>query len=610
MSERRPFAPCALAVLACAALLSACAGFVPQVGPPPEPAGDEQYRALTTPIVVVGDTQEHESTGFPLHENDSAVDVFVEVAQRPPEQPLFGRRLLEWALGRHPAEPFLHLGDVMDLSCRSEAQRMARIFERAGRPGAVLQGNHDGLMFGIYGYDLMAAALDGGARHWNRACRRGAAPENERHKSDQEALSKRDFIALYLDQQARLLGADALRAPARGPHRLRWRNPAPESFVSAVEARLLGNHLYADSFIAQRLLLPAAPGAQRRVIVIALDTNQAGAVVGTWDLLMGRSPGSVGHVHPDQVEAVTPWVDAAVQAGDIVVFAGHHHWQGLGLPTRLMLRQLMGRLPHPLVYLSAHTHRGFWAEHRALDNRPLLELNVSSLSDWPLAWRRLHFSYDEQRQRLRLHGELMPRGEQPLRSDADLLAAWEAQTCAATGPALPDFHRADRELVLRQRASRGSLFEWAVSALGPVCERCEQPLYEHALAYQEAMLQAIAQLAADLGQQAHGLYDVTLPAWCGDSDFVDCIASVRGRVASDLQGQKQLFRQQAELSDRLGNHLDDLRSPQAQAYMSCRAVQAAKIDFDLTADDRNAHRGEANRRAEQFFRVEASVGMR
>jgi hypothetical protein len=598
-----------LAGWAGAGLLAGCAGFVPQVGPPPEPAGAAQYQMLTTPIIAVGDTQEHESTGFPLHENDSAVDVFVEVAQRPPEQPLFGRRLLEWALGRHPSEPFLHLGDVMDLSCRSEAQRMSRIFEGAGRPGAVLPGNHDGLMFGIYGYDLMAAALDGGARHWNRACRRGAAPEDARHKSDQEALSKRDFIALYLEQQARLLGASALRGPARGPHRLHWRNPVPEAYLSAVEARLLGDHLYADSFIAQRLLLPAAPGAKRRVIVIALDTNQAGAVVGTWDLLMGRSPGSVGHIHPDQLQAITPWVEEAVQTGDIVVFAGHHHWQGLGLPTRLMLRQLMSQLPHPLVYLSAHTHRGFWAEHRALDNRPLLELNVSSLSDWPLAWRRLHFAYDEQRNRLQVHGELLPRGDQPVRSDAELLAAWDAQACAAMGPALPDFHRVDRELVQRQRATRGSLFEWAVSALGPVCERCEQPLYEHAQAYQDTMLQAIAQLAADLGQQAHGLYSVSLPAWCGDSDFVDCIASVRGRSASDFAGHVRLFRQQAELVDRLGNHLDELRSPQAQAYMSCRAVQAAKIDFDLTDENRNAHRSEAKRRAEQFFRVEASVGM-
>jgi hypothetical protein len=49
----------------------------------------------------------------------------------------------------------------------------------------------------------------------------------------------------------------------------------------------------------------------------------------------------------------------------------------------------------------------------------------------------------------------------------------------------------------------------------------------------------------------------------------------------------------------LRNNLDALRW----------RLLAARIDFELTDDDRNNHRGEAKRRSEQFFRVEASVGM-
>ena len=89
------------------------------------------YVPLTLPIILVGDTQEHESTGFPLYQSDGAVDSYVEVAQRPPEQPLFGRRLLEWAIESHPDEPMVHLGDVIDLSCQSEHRRMQKIFEKA-----------------------------------------------------------------------------------------------------------------------------------------------------------------------------------------------------------------------------------------------------------------------------------------------------------------------------------------------------------------------------------------------------------------------------------------------------------------------------------------------
>ena len=73
--------------------LSGCVGFEPQPGPGPNVAGN--YVTLTTPFIAVGDTQEHESTGFPLHDNDSAIDAYAEFAQRPPEQSLFGRRILE-----------------------------------------------------------------------------------------------------------------------------------------------------------------------------------------------------------------------------------------------------------------------------------------------------------------------------------------------------------------------------------------------------------------------------------------------------------------------------------------------------------------------------------
>ncbi|MBK9442990.1 MAG: metallophosphoesterase [Comamonadaceae bacterium] len=365
-------------------LLTGCAGFVPQTGPAPEPGGN--YQRLTTPFIAMGDTQEHLSTGHPMHDNDSAVDAYVEVAQRPPEQVLFGRRLLEWALQSHPEEPFIHLGDVMDLSCRIEAARMTRVFRAAPRPGAILPGNHDGLMFGIYAYSLFAVEADPDALKWHRACRRGADPDDQTYKTSNEAFSKRDFIALYIAEHA--MGAPPKPGlqpvPDQGMHEVSWRSTNPDAFLSAVEARLLDGVAYADSFLAQRLKLPRAPGAKRDVIVIGLDTNQAGVLVSTWDTVTGHSPGDIGHIHPDQLETIKKWVEEARQTGDIVVFAGHHNWNSLGLPSRIMLRGIMSQLDHPLVYLSAHTHREFWAEHRLLAQRPVLEMNVSSLSDWPL----------------------------------------------------------------------------------------------------------------------------------------------------------------------------------------------------------------------------------
>jgi hypothetical protein len=299
----------------------------------------------------------------------------------------------------------------------------------------------------------------------------------------------------------------------------------------------------------------------------------------------------------------------AARNDDIVVFAGHHNWRSLGLPTRVMLRELMSNVRHPLVYLSAHTHRGFWAVHRALDRRPLLELNVSSLSDWPIAYRRISFAYDERENRLLVRGELMPHAGKPIESDADLLAAWDANTCAKIGIDSQSLGYLDRDAVLRQREARGSILEWLLAGLGPVCETCELPLYEHAQAYQDAMLEAIRQLDGHLGQGAHRLHEVKLPAWCGSGNFIDCARALMASRPADFASRVELFRRKATLVALLSDHLDELDSPRAAAYMTCRAVHAAKIDFDATDDSRNNDRGEAKRRAEQFFRVEASVGM-
>lgn len=584
-----------------------CASFTPQPGPGPEPAA--RYVTLTLPITALGDTQEHESTGHPLHDNDSAIDAYVEVTQRPPEQPLFGRRIMEWALQANPDEPWLHLGDVMDLSCRSEAERMTRLFRASGRPGAILPGNHDGLMFGIYRYDIVAAVRDRGAAKWNAACRRGAAPEDAGHKTANEAFSKRDFIALCLAEYAAIpeLMPGLTPPPKDGAHRVSWRHPDPDFFVSAIEANLVEGTGYADSFLAQRLKLPRAPGATRDVIVIGLDTNQCGPLVSALDTLRGYSPGNVGHVHPEQIAAVSHWVAQAARRGDIVVFAGHHNWGSLGLPTRIRLRELMENLDHPLVYLSAHTHRGFWAVHRALARQPLLELNVSSLSDWPIAWREVSFAYDEESKRLLGRADLMPHGPKPSESDADLLAAWQAQACEASGLP-PDYLRSlETSAVARQRESRGNLIEWLWEEVAE-CESCELERYRHAQAYQDQMLRTLLQVRLHLGPDAAELPGLRLPDWCGGRIYYDCINGLLAEQPVDIAGQRALFRRKAQLVDLVGGRLDDVTEPKAKAYMTCRAVLAAKIDFDVTPDDRNSYRGEANRRAEQFFRVEASIG--
>ncbi len=597
-----------------AALLSGCASVTNL--PPPETSTDGTYQALTTPIITLGDTQEHLSTGFPLHDNDSAIDAYVEVAQRPPEQALFGRRLMEWVLHNHAEEPFLHLGDVMDLSCRIEADRMNKIFKAALQTGAILPGNHDGLMFGIYAYGILSKNGTGKAipevDHWNKACMRGAGLDDTKHKTDNEAISKRDFIALYIAQHQK----DSRVKPQldqprpNGRQTISWRSSDPVAFLSGIEAELIDGNLYANSYIAQRLKLPRALGSTRDTIIIGLDTNQAGLAVDVMDTLLGHSPGDLGKINPDQITAISKWVNEAKIRGDIVIFAGHHNWLSINLASRALLFNTMSQMDHPLVYLSAHTHTGFWASHKNVTGRPVLELNTSSLSDWPLAYRRISFAYDEVKNRILVKGDLMPRGVAPTLTDADLLAAWNSQTCGklASVP-LDKIQNEDKSLVKLQRDSRGSLFEWMVSWLTPVCPNCEAPLYQHALSYQNEMLQTLLQVGRDLDIKTHQLNQVKLPGFCGSKGLADCAKSLLNEKPTDFKSSTDLFRRTASLVANLNDHLDDLTTPDAKNYMTCRAVQAAKIDYDLIDNEISEHRREKQRRKNSFFIIEASVGM-
>lgn len=598
-----------LGALACA-VLSGCAAAIPTGPPPADPPGE--FVALTSPIVLVGDTQEHESTGFPIPDDDSGIDSFVEVAQRPPEASLFSRRILERVIEKHPTEPILHMGDVLDMSCRSELRRIRRLFEAAPGPLAVMAGNHDGLLFGMFNYDAVDVLASDGGRRWNMGCR---TPMREGvatlAQARGQAVTKRDFIAAYLELlSTRALGsADVLHPPGGARARVSWRSSVPGAFVEAIEARLADGRLYSSSFLAQRLALPAAAGAGRRVKLVALDTNQVFTFVGALDAIRRTSPGDIGSVSDDQVEAVTPWVEESIAAGDIVVFAGHHNWDRLEPLSRLRLSALMGRLDHPLVYLSAHTHQGFWAMH-GLVGRPLLELNVSSLSDWPIAYRRVTFHFDAGANRIKVVADLLPSAGAAPRSDTDLLLAWTMDSCGSAGVASASVAGEELASVRAQKASRGSLWEWLAVHFPESCESCMRLLYDHAHGYQDQLLAAIEQMRSDVGDADAGFGSVSLPGYCGAGGVASCAAALRARTAANLDEHIRNFRDKARLVDRVNEHLDGLAIERAKRYMVCRAVVGAKADFDETEEASTPGRSEDVRRSRDFFRGEATVGVR
>ena len=473
-----------------------------------------EYVPLTRPIILVGDNQEHESTGFPLHQNDGAVDAYVEVAQRPPEQPLFGRKILGWVIKQHPDMPLLHLGDLLDMSCVSELKRLRKVFDKAKQPVTILPGNHDGLLFGIFNHDLISDYLNAGALEWKRGCRHGAEDDDSPlHKEGAgPGLNKRQLLAKYIE----FLASDPNRRPGlkspreSGTEKLIYSNPNPDAFVERLEANLVGGRNYAQSFIVQKFRLPAAPGAPRRLTIIGFDTTQLNVLIGYFNMLLGQSPGDTGRVLSDQATVIEKFVEDARKAGDIIVFAGHHSWGQLDAGSRLRLQSITERVDHPLVYLSAHTHEGSWQVHR-LGGRDLLDLNVSSLSDWPLAYRRVSFAYDQSANRIKVFADLLPSSGSPPKNDAEILAAWRQSACLRAGVPWEKIAKEDLTVVKVQKESRSSLVDWLFKGLAEYSETARQKLYESAHWYQDGMLQVIIETFDDLGGQVEGLSRVRPP---------------------------------------------------------------------------------------------------
>ncbi len=602
------------AAVAAVAMLAACGGLAPMTPPPPDPPGS--YVPLTLPFIAIGDTQEHEATGFPMPDNDPAIDSYVEVAQRPPEQPLFGRSVMDWVVARHPDTPLLHLGDLLDVSCWSEVRRMRQIFQTASQPLAIVPGNHDGLLFGIFNFRVDDIVRDPESKRWDRACRSGTQlnpPGVPVDAGPSNALTKRDFVSVYLRYMGLRLAESGITAPSgEGVIEWRWRNRNPEDFLQAIELRLTPERRYARSFMLQKLRLPPAGPTARRVSIIGMDTNQLNVLIGTLDAFRGVSPGNVGHIYQYQFEAIERLVAEAQRAGEIVVFAGHHDWLSIGAATRLQLSLIMAKLDHPLVYLSAHTHSGFWQQHEVA-GRKLLELNVSSLSDWPVAYRRISFEHDAQANRIKVVAQLMPSGGpgREATSDAALFDQWKEQVCSQAGVPVEAMERRDRALVAQQRGNRGSLIDWIRTNFYDSCDDCLATLFDNGHAYQDLMLAEIRQTRIDLGRDAAELDRTELPEACGAvRGLTSCIDHLRALKPADNPERIALFRSKAELVDRVNWRLDRMRTPRARAYMTCRAIISAKQDFEMTPEDSIPWRAEHYRRSGDYFRTEATVGMR
>jgi hypothetical protein len=246
--------------------------------------------------------------------------------------------------------------------------------------------------------------------------------------------------------------------------------------------------------------------------------------------------------------------------------------------------------------------------HR-LGNRSLLELNVSSLSDWPIAYRRISFAYDTSANRIKVAADLMPMFGSPPQSDQAIRDAWVQQACTAVDVPIEKIIRRDHSVVKAQRESRGTLIDWAFESFEGVSDSARMLLYEHAHHYQDSLLDVIIGTYADLEGRVPEMVEVVVPSFCEAGAVKACAAALIGQPRDNLAASIESYRKKAIFANTVGEQLDDIQDPNAKAYMTCRAAIAAKDDFNMTPEDKRPGGTEERRRNRDFFRVEATVGM-
>lgn len=415
----------------------------------------DRVAARSDAILLLGDTQEHTLEGLPHGFLTGVIDkVVADVTIRPPQQALFGRKLFQVAVAGSgaPRIPAVHLGDVADHSCEIEIERMFRAIAQTGLAVAIAPGNHDGAFQGIFNPPDETAHWGFSSVGWDYVCRQAVqetpdAPAevmdfHRRYAAGEppvsNLMSKDRYVQAYLTH----LTDRGLAAPTVCEEMPEIRCLAGSGLIEAVYARTVprevrcanGDHCrnFSESFVVQTLRL-TPPGAPVEIAMVLIDTTDLDLVFRPDFFEFVRHlagtptyPGSRGYVHSGQLQVIKRIVAQARQTGRILVFAGHHNWEQMEESSRERLAQMMQPLDHPAVYLSAHTHRGYWAKFD-IGGRSLTEFNVSSIADWPIDSRRLTLAVSDDRSMIEIRaGSDYPQGAS---TDDHLLALWEARTC-------------------------------------------------------------------------------------------------------------------------------------------------------------------------------------
>lgn len=362
-------------------------------------------------VLLLGDTQFHELYGAPVFLGGRLSNAFAKVAIRPAPQRLFGSELLARVLrwnNQTNRWPIIHMGDAIDVSCRTEWDRFARLMQTSNVEWAMVPGNHDGNFEGIIYPEQEHAGRDWagdrkindsnyGNLSWDLRCnaeddQRTLIGENlnqdQRNKLRHKNLRKQQFIDAYRKAVGlqnngcgNLKDANDEAAGTRSGHTKHIRCAVWKQTPTTPW----------KSFLLQVVDISGGPPDCNpnwcaKTWGVLLDTSQ---FLEHPKLSLFRNAGTRGEFLEDQVEAAEQLI-AAIKTDSSesrFVLIGHHPIRELKPAKTLLkrLKRLIDAGAEPL-YVSAHTHKGYWENHN-VEGIDILELNVGSLLDAPVHFR-------------------------------------------------------------------------------------------------------------------------------------------------------------------------------------------------------------------------------
>ena len=333
------------------------------------PLGLDEAVPTSIEALIISDNQFHHLLGDPGWIRIKVIDDVSGTAIRPVALDLFAddlfRRTLEDYVStqgvRGGRGAVLHLGDSLDVACTGEWERFAQAMDIPGQLGegwAMAPGNHDAYFYGM--------AHEG--RIWTDGCRE---PGDGRRVD--RRMTKPRFVENYLKALSAQKGAtEAPWELDEGEHafgtdllvRAAWKKDRVRPWRSFVVTQV-------------DLSLPGGP----TVYGLMLDTAQYRRMprIGG-PVLPGKNAGLNGDLLMDQIKVLQGWIDSEPDA-NWIPFA-HFPLHSLTDRARNDVSTLVAQTV-PL-WVSAHTHNGFVAEHA-----DVLELNVGSITDFPNETRTL-----------------------------------------------------------------------------------------------------------------------------------------------------------------------------------------------------------------------------